>query len=332
MSSTWNGSALRTNYTQEAGFSDSSSLARTLRYMNEIQKDISSGFNWPNLKFKMKKLVSANEQEIDLSPHIPSALTLAALAGGSLTTAVACTAKVTFVLFDEAGKEYGSIESEPGVASNSITPATTDLSLTVSAIPLYSGSTSVKPTTIHRRIYLKQGTGDYLLAKTIEDNTSVTTTITANPSSTIEPPENSMVDRMSSESPFVELNGRTLTEVKLEDILQFDPNLSTSGTPDCYARISPSKIFVYPKPSASFTLSYWVYRRPSRIFADTDRAIQLDPSLESVFEVGVNWKWYKYKQEGDWKFMFELYERMKSDAKQEKVKTNGQAMKVKVVC
>ena len=330
MSSTWNGSALRTNYTQEAGFSDSTSLARTLRYMNEIQKDIASSHFWPNLKIKIKKLIASNTQEVDISPQIPSTPSLAILASGALTADSACYVKVTFVLFDEAGKE--SIESEASAASSSATPTGTDLSLTVSGIDTYDGSTDVKPTTIYRRIYLKQGSGDYVLAKTLEDNSTTSTTITANPTSTIEPPEHSMVEFMAHEDPVLEVNGRELKKVALDDILKWDPNVSSSGTPSYYARVSPTRIVLYPVPSASITLSYWVKKRPSRIFADTDRVIELDPSLESVFSVGVAYKWDWYKKEADWTVMRDLYEDVKEKARQEKGRVGGQYLKVKVVC
>lgn len=332
MSSVWNGETLRDNYCRENGFTDDTSKARTLRYLNEIQKDIASGFDWPNLKFKLKKEIASGGQEVDVSPQVPSAPTLALLAGGTLTAASACLVKVTFVLFDEASEDYQSIESYPSAASNSVTPTDgVDQSLTITGIDTYDGSTSVKPTTIHRRIYLKQGTGDYVLAKTIEDNTTTTTTITANPSSTVEPPEFSMVDHLADEDPIIEASGRFLTQEKLDEILKWDPNLTATGTPEYYARISPTKIFLYPRPSAALTLSYWVYRRPSRIFADATRVIQLDPSLEILLNTGVNWKWDQYKKDSDWFDQYKLYEEMKQISRGEKVQTGGQYMRVKVV-
>jgi hypothetical protein len=202
----------------------------------------------------------------------------------------------------------------------------------LTAIDLYDGSTSVNPITIHRRIYLKVGTGDYVLNKTLEDNTTTTTTITAETSSTIEPPETSMVELMASEDPSIELSGLSLAEVKLDDILKSDPSLSATGTPYCYVRMSPTRIFLYPSTSAALTISYWVFKRPSKIFAETTRSIQIDPSLESVFEIGVDWKWYKYKQDSDWLQMFQLYKDMKAEAVSDKVKTGGTSSTVKRVC
>lgn len=332
MSSNWNGSALRTVYTNDAGFTDSTSLARTLRFMNEIQKDICTGKFWPNLRMKLKKEIASGIQELDISPQIPSAPTIAITAGGALTADSACYVKVTFAIFDESGKEINSIESEPSVASNTVTPTGSDLTLSLSAIDTYDGLTTVRPTTIHRRIYLKQGTGDYVLAKTLEDNTTTTTTVAANSTSTIEPPELSLVEQMAGEDPVIEASGVKLALCKLDEILAYDPNLSSTGTPAYYARISPTKIFLYPRPSAATTISYWVHKHPARIFADTGRAIQLDSSLETVFSLGVAWKWDHYKRDQDWTTSYSFYEDMKEKARGEKVKIGGQAPKVKVVC
>lgn len=332
MSSTWNGSALRTRYSQKYGLTDTTSLARILEWMNEIQDDIGTSFKWSFLKFKMKKYIAASTQEVDISPQIPGAPVLALLAGGALTADSAVYLKTTFVLFDEAGREYSSLESEPSIASNTVTPTGANLSLTVTDIDLYDGSTSVTPTTIHRRLYLKQGSGDYVLAKTIEDNTTVTTTITANSSSTIEPPDYSLVECMSGEDPFIQLSGRTLCEVKLDDILKYDPNLTSSGTPSSYARVSPNKIILYPKPSVALTLSYWVYRRPARIFADTSRVMQIPHTLKTVLDAGITWKGYEYKDSDGQETKLSNYEVLRDKAGALKSRTGGQAMRIKVVC
>jgi len=332
MSSTWNGSALLTRAAQKFGASDSTNLARVLEWMNEIQLDIFSDFKAPFLKFKLKKLIAIGEQEISIAPQIPTAPTIALLAGGSITVgAVYC--KVTFVLFGEDGREFSSIESEPSVASNTVTTTSgVDQSLTLTAIDTYDGSTSVKPVTIHRRIYLKIGTGEYVLSKTIEDNTTVTTTITTPSVSVIEPPDYSLIDKMSDEDPIIEASGRNLVKESLDNILKYDPGLASTGTPSCYVRVSKEKILLYPRPSVAFTLSYWIYRKPSRIFADTDRVLQFSPEYKSVFDAGITWKGYEYRDSDGQETKLSNYGALKEKTRGAKANIGGQFGTVKRVC
>lgn len=332
MSSTWNGSALRTRLAEKNGFSDTRSLERTLEYMNEVQRDIADHGSWPTFKFKMKKLVAAGTQELDVSPQVPSAPVLAALAGGSLPTATAYRVKTTFVLFDEGGQEMYSLESEPSAQSNEITTAGTDLSLTVSAIDTYDGVATVVPTTIHRRIYLKKATGDWLLAKTLEDNTTTTTTITADTTSVIEPPTESMIKELSPEDPTIDSSGRSLRENNLNDILRYDPFNTSRGTPEAYARTGKTKIRLYPPPSTAITLSYWVYRYPCRIFADTARVVQLPESLKPVFDAGVTWKFYEYKDSDGQESKLANYEGLKVKFLGKYAAPSGQFGTIKRVC
>lgn len=331
MSSTWNGSALRTRLAQKYGLTDATSLARMLEWINEIVIDICSVYKWPFLLFKLKKQIISGEQEIDFSPQIPSAPTLALLAGGSLTADSPVYLKVTFVLFDESGKEYSSIESEASVASNTVTPTGGNLSLTVTGIDTYDGDTAVKPTTIHRRLFLKSGSGDYVLNKTLADNTTVTTTITAVGTSTIEPPEESMVDLVDG-APLIEGSGITLYEKDFDEIKRCDPNLSATGTPQYFSRISNNKIFLYPRPTSTYTLSYWVKRKPSRIFADTDRPIQMPESFKPILDAGTTWKGYEYKDSDGQETKKANYERLRDDAMGTKGTTGSQAKTVRRVC
>lgn len=332
MASTWTGSNLQTKFAQKYGYTDSTSLARVLEWINDVQNDIQASHSWPFLKFKMKKQVVSGDQEIDISPQIPSAPTIALAAGGSLTADSAVYVKVTFVLFDESGKEINSLESEPSLASNTVTPTGADLSLTLTNIDTYDGSTSVKPLTIHRRIYLKIGSAAYFLNKTITDNTTTSTTITSHATSVIEPPEYSLVSCMAGEDPIIEGSGMAIYENKLDDLLKFDPNMTSSGVSQYYARISPTKILLYPKPSSTYTISYWVYRIPSRIFADADRPIQLYHALKEVLEAGVTWKFYEFKDSDGQESKKLNYEQRKQDAKGIVGRDGGQALSVKVVC
>lgn len=332
MSSTWNGSALQTRLLQKYGFNDTTSSARILEWINDVQNDIQASHAWPFLKFKMKRQVILGEQEIDISPQVPTAPTIALAAGGTLTADSAVYVKVTFVLFDESGKEINSLESEPSIASNTVTPTGANLSLSLINIDTYDGSTSVKPVTIHRRIYLKVGAASYFLNQTITDNTTTTATISSHAASVIEPPEYSLVSCMAGEDPIIEGSGMSIYEKKLDDLLKYDPNFTSSGVPQYYARVAPTKIMLYPKPSSTYTISYWVYRIPSRIFADTDRPIQLYHALKEVLDAGVTWKFYEYKDSDGQESKKLNYEQRKQDAKGVIGRAGGQLLAVKVVC
>lgn len=329
--STWNGLSIQDEFSRKYGFRDSAGKARVLSWINDIQKDISSSHKWPFLRFKMKKQVVLGDQEISIAPQIPSKPTVALTAGGSLTDATVYKVKVTFVLFDESGREIDSLESEPSNASDSVTTTTGNQTITLTDLDLYDGASTVKPTTIHRRIYLKLGTGNYLLAKTIEDNTTVTTTITADTASVIQPPEYCLVSCMSGD-PIIEGSGNWLTENALDDILKYDPGLTSTGTPYYYARVTDEKIMLYPRPSSTYTLSYWVYRIPSRVFADSDRPIQLHPALKEVLDAGVVWKGYEDKDQDGQESKRSNYERIRDSSKGVFGRSGGQAMTVKRVC
>jgi hypothetical protein len=330
MASVWNGKELQASYAEEAGYGDSKSLARTLKYINDIQTEIATSADWANLKFKLQKIISSDSQKFDISPQVPEAPSIELSTDGTLTAGKECKVKVTFVIFDEEKQEYSSIESEPSPASNSVTTSAGNQKIKLTNIPSLEGDYDSEM--VHRRIYLKIGSEPYFLAATIKENDSNTATIDAIPSSTIEPPEQSMVDHLSAEDIAIHAGSRVLVEASIDDIQKYDPALSSVGTPVYYARISDTKILIYPRPSSDITISYWIKRRPSRIFPEEDRSIQLSRSLENVLEVGVTWKWMKYKQDADWSQMYDLYRELKSQAKAEKVLKGGQFSKVRVVC
>lgn len=333
MAGIWTGSNLITRYCEKYGFRGTNAQTRVGEWITEIQEDICACHNWASLKFRLKKYVASGTQEVDISPEIPSAPTVAVAAGGSLTASTAYYVKVTFLLFGEDAREYSSLESEPSAVSAVATTTVTDKQIDLTSIPLYSGSTNVRPTTIHRRVYLRTGTtGFFAHHSTITNNTATTLSITTNTTSVIEPPEYSLVQNMTDEDPYIEANGVTLSKESLDNILKYDPNLSTTGTPQSYARLTKTKIFLYPRPSDNITLSYWVKRIPARVFNDSDRIIQLDHDLKKVLDEGVDWKGKAWKQDSQASEILSNYEAMKLDAIGNKGDVGGVFSTVKVVC
>jgi hypothetical protein len=293
MAKLWQGEKLRDRLSEELGDTRTTFKARVLEFLNDVQEDICSAYDWPFLKIKLKKYIAAGTQEVDLSPQIPSAPTAAISAGGSLTDGT-YSVKVTFLIYDETGKEENSIESEPSDASGDVVSSGSNDTITLTNIDTMDGSTSVKPTTIYRRIYLKKDSGDYVLSKTLSDNTTTTTTITVESTSTIEPPDRSMISRMADEDPFIEASNVKLSKTDTDIIRSYDPS-GSSGTPQDYAREGRNKILLYPAPSTAITLSYYVYKRPSRIFAETARALQMPQEIGEALKAGVIWRGFRYR-------------------------------------
>lgn len=328
----WNGEYLTDKFLRKYGFRDSNSRARVLDWINIIQKDIASYHAWPFLKIKLKKKLSAGSQEIDLSPMIPGKPTVALISGGNLTDATTIRVKVTFLIFDESGRELGSVESEPSEASEAVTTANPNKSIRVSGLSLFDGVTTVKPTTIHRRIYLKVGSNPYYLAATVENNVDTQVDISSDPSTVYEPPSSSMVAFLSVEDPIIESSGIALYLNTHDDILKYDPNLSNGGTPQYYARLDNKKILVYPKVSEEITLSYWVIKVPSEIFYDEDRPIQLDQSFHELLEAGVTWKMYEDKDQDGQESKKANYYQLRDQYKETYTKRNGHGLTVRRVC
>jgi len=331
MASTWTGSALLTRFLQKYGLSDTTSSSRMLEWMNEIQSDIAASFNWPFLKFKLKKYVAANSQEVYICPQIPDVSVLSeTTSGGTLANGSVYYVKTSFLIFGEDHLNREALESEPSVASSSITitSATSKISATLDT---YRGDSSISPSNIHRIVYLKKDSGDYYYYTTVTNNSASTVDITSDTTSTIEPPESETILSMASEDILIEASGRYLDQVKLDDIIKYDPNLTTTGTPQYYARITPYKILVYPKPSAALTLSYWVFRKPWKIFNDSTRAVQLDEQLKNVLDAGVVAKSYEYRDREGQDQKLQNYEMLKAKSFRSKTNTNSQSQKVRIV-
>ena len=330
MSTTWNGSALLTRFSQKFGLTDTTSLARVLEWMNEIQEDICGEFNYPFLKTKLVKTIAIGAQEVELSVDIPAAATAELLNGGALTPGSTYEFKVSFILLDENGLERDSIESEAGPASTSQTATDTKKNVKLTNVPLFP--TSGK--TAHRRIYMSKDSGCFFLVATIEDNTTTTKTIGGGSISvgTVEVPEYSRVSVLADDDPTIDSLNVKLLLTTTDKIKAFDPNQDTTGTPFHYSRLDDNRIFIYPKPSVEIVLTYYVYKVPAYIFDDASRVIQMSPKLKKALDAGVYWKGLEYKDSDGQETKLRNYEGMKTRAIESFSKKGGKFGTVQEVC
>lgn len=278
----WNGADLITDFSQELGDTSTAFKTKVLRWINEGIRDIATSHNWPFLREKGKAILTSGQDTHSLVLSAPTAPSLALLAGGSLTADSACTVLITYY------EGVSGVESVAGTASSSATPTGANLSLTVSSIPVSSA-----PLVTARRVYLSQGGGAYKLYSTISDNTSTTTTITANASSDVAPPDESYIHMLDGD-PFIEgsriLYGQSLQQLKFETAAD-----TSSGTPERWAAINQSEIVVYPKPSSNTTMSFYYFKLPAKVVDSSASYPQLPGWLYEQLHDYVIWRGYSYR-------------------------------------
>lgn len=289
MPTDWNGSALLAEFKEDSLMKSTAELSTLLSWMNEIQLDIARRFDWPFLRFKGKKLLTASVEEQDLIEGGPGAPSVAASSGGSLTSGTQYKVKVTFV-------DSNGMETAAGTASSAVTPSGANLTITVSSIPVSS-----EALVSSRRVYVsKDGGGNgsfgaFYLDQTISDNTATTTNVTSETTSLIEPPDYHQIMKLDQnpffeEGPNVRLEYRAIDQMRL--LFQ---GAFTDGSPSVWSELGPDKVILYPRPSAANNLSFYYYKRPARIFNDTASIPDLPPELKPVWRAGVIMRAYEYK-------------------------------------
>lgn len=305
MSRKWNGKALVDELAIRLWDVSSANKERIITWLNEIQDDIVSDTPLDYYKFKLKKLLSTEQEILDMNIEKPSAPTVAIASGGTLVENYSYKVVVTFLIYDADGKRY--MESEGGTASAEVTGTATDGTINISAIPTFSGDTSVKPNTIYRRIYLMTKTdasgaeyGEPFFSQDITDNTTTTATITAPTTSTISPPSDSEIDQLSSDNIFNISVGKYLERQDMDDIRRYNPAGSTSATPSWFDYVGSDRIRIYPKLSsgattAQRTFTYFCHRRPHEVFYTVDREIDMPIQFKKALIEGVLWKGYEFR-------------------------------------
>lgn len=305
----WNGLSLATNFALEAGYtsSDTTAFARILRFLNEGQTDICARYKWPFLEVKLERVLTVGDEIVSLSPPKPSAGSAAASSGGSLEADTTYYFRATFQIFDETGLTNRRIES---VASSSMSATTTSANKTIdlTGLGLWAGSTSSTPNDVWRNIYISTDNVNFYYHSTITDNTTTSTSISTVSTSTEEPPSDDLVDGLSDSVITLESNGSALKKVTKEWIQRQDPSRNQSGQPHYFAVIDSKTVMLYPKPDAAYTITYYVKRFPSEIFANNTRPLQIPRFLQPALDDYVAWKDYKHEDTAGKQSMRDNYE------------------------
>lgn len=283
---------------------NTTSLNKIIGWINEIQDDLAKEIRMPWFKITMKKLLPTQQQVVNLAPEIPGQSTAVISSGGSLTDGTSYKVYVTFLMWNDDTKNY--IESEPSVASDICTGDASNKTISISAIPTYSGDTSVSPSTIWRRIYVSKtdSNGDYgapLYDQDIEDNTTTTATVTSETSSTITPPSDSEIDEITDDGMTWATGSGYLRQNQKAKIRRFSPDTTqVSTTPYFFDFEGHESIFLWPSLSSSSstaqrTLIYSVYRRPHEVFYEATRSMDMPIAFKRALKSGVMWLGYNHR-------------------------------------
>lgn len=286
MSQDWNGLDLQTEFSEQLSDTSTAFKTKVLSWINSIQNDIVSRHDWDFMLVKGKKVLTVGSENQDVSLGKPSAATVAAASGGSLTADSTYNVIVTFF------EGTTNVESIAGTTSADVTPTGANLTISVSAIP-----TSADPLVTARKIYIIKDGGAALFSQTISDNTTTTASITADSTSLLEPPDYSHIRKFKGD-PFIE-GKRILTFTPIEQMRLLHQGTWSNGTPTKWSVENQTNlsnnILMYSPPSAADTLSFNYYRRPNRIFAVNTSQPNIPPELKEALEAGVIWRGYRYR-------------------------------------
>ena len=281
----WNGYDLVTDMAKLNSDTSPSGRIKALDYINFITMDICAYHEWAFLRQKGKILMDTDTEEQDLLISKPGAPTVSASAGGSLEDAT-YSVKVTFY------ESVADIESQVGTASADVATSGANNTISVTAIPV-----STDPLVTARKIYLKKGTGDYVLYSTIEDNTTTTLSITANTSGSLGPPYDDYDYIQSLDGPpFLETSS-ALTEESINQLrLLFSGDWADSnGRPDLFAMLHYTKIITYPRNNTTDNLSFYYFKNPKKLYDSTSSIPTIPVWLRETLEAGVDWRGYRFK-------------------------------------
>lgn len=293
----YNGLDLQTEFSEILNDTSTTFKANVLKWMNEIQIDICSRFEWSFMRQKGKKVLTAEAEQQLLDLGKPTAPTVVIAAGGSLTADSVYSVIITFI------EGVAGIESHAGASSSDVTATSVNKTITVTGIPVSSD-----PLVTARKVYLVKDSGEPLYYSTISDNTTTTASITADSSSTIEPPDYSYFNKLSGNL-FLEGDNSGYIRYKPIDQLRlmYQGNWST-GTPDYWSDIDEQSVLLYPAPSSALTLSFYYYKMPPQIFADVTSIPTVPIWMKRVLKAGVLALGYEFRDRDGAQTKFSNYE------------------------
>jgi len=282
----WNGLDLQTELSTTLGDTSTSFKALVLQWMNDIQDDICTRYQWPFLSVQGEKTLvqSAEVQELNIAkPSTAATNTLSA--SGALAEGSSYAFAVTFY------RDVDGFETPAGTSSSSVTTTSGFLTASLSGIPI-----STESSVTGRKIYVSKDSADLVYIATIADNTTTTLDITSDTTSTVEPPDYVGIRALIGD-PYLLDPKRQLIH-KTEDELRFQyPGDFATGSPQFYANRDYNQIVVYPAPSdATTTMKFSYIKFPSRLYAESTSVPTMPIFFKRVFKKGVLALGYEYRE------------------------------------
>lgn len=297
----WNGKDLVDEFSRNLGDTSERFKGYVKTWINDIEREICSDHTWGFLLTKGKKTLTSGEEEQSLLITAPSAPTVAIAAGGSLTSG--STYKVKLSHYDPNSKN--EIISEE---SASVTASGANLTINLSGL-----SVSSEEYFTQRRIYLSKDDGEFYLYATITNQSSTTSSITAETTSKIIAPEFTYINKLSG-NPFFESNMGQLDYLPIDQLRLLYSGEFTSGTPESWGDMSHDKVLLYPKPSSALELSFYYYKVPRGIYYEKTSSPTLPISFKNVLEAGIEWKGAKFRDRSDASLKYEYYQKTLQEA------------------
>ena len=272
---------LRDEFATLLGDTTAAFKAKVLVWMNDVENEISIAHTWAFLRSRGSKSLTASQEIQKLTFDTPTAPTAVLANGGSLTETATYQVKVAF--FDSV---Y-DVESLPSSATAVLTTTSVAKQINLTNIPISSDQSCNA-----RRIYLSKNGAAFYLYSTISNNTATTLSITTDTSSYVVPETDSFINKIDG-SPFLSTSNGWMRYLPQAQYQYFYATQQSSGLPDTWSDLTIDKISVYPRPSSSVVLNFNYFKKPRGLFIGGETTIP--KILKDVFEAGVEYKGYKYR-------------------------------------